>query len=115
MIHDDSVSTGAGNDVISGGAGADTFDAGDGNDIITFAEGDDLDGGDGDDTFILEDLGESTNGSPLWAATVTKHPSMKTPKPVATSCNWAIWLICRHWCKPLTVQTPAATKRSQAL
>lgn len=59
---DDSVSTGAGADVISTGEGADTINAGDGDDIITFSEGDSIAGGDGNDTFTLEDLGEPTNG-----------------------------------------------------
>lgn len=59
---DDNVSTGAGNDTITTGAGADTIDAGDGDDVITFSEGDSIDGGDGNDTFTVEDLGEPTNG-----------------------------------------------------
>ena len=59
----DNVSTGAGDDTITTtGAGADTIDAGAGNDSITFSEGDSIDGGTGDDTFVLEDLGEPTNG-----------------------------------------------------
>lgn len=49
----------SGDDVIAGGTGADTIFAGSGDDIITVAEGDVADGGDGDDTFLVTDLGES--------------------------------------------------------
>ncbi|MBS1303783.1 Hint domain-containing protein [Loktanella sp. SALINAS62] len=55
------VSTGAGNDTIDLGTGADSIDAGAGNDLITVAEGDVAEGGDGDDTFIVQDqLGTET-------------------------------------------------------
>jgi len=63
---------GTGNDVIDGGIdddslfggeGADSLSGGDGADTITFAEGDTAEGGTGDDLFILEDLGEPTNGT----------------------------------------------------
>ncbi len=63
---------GAGNDLIwagddddafFGGSGADTLNGQAGNDTITFAEGDGAYGGDGDDLFILQDLGEATNGT----------------------------------------------------
>ena len=55
---DDDVMGGDGNDDLTGGEGNDTLAGGTGNDTITFAEGDTATGGDGDDTFILEDLGE---------------------------------------------------------
>ncbi|OUD08734.1 hypothetical protein BVC71_12460 [Marivivens niveibacter] len=60
---DQSIDAGAGDDVIVGGAGADTLNAGDGNDTVTFAEGDDVSGGAGDDTFILADYAETSNGT----------------------------------------------------
>lgn len=62
-LGNDILSGGAGNDLISGGAGIDTIGGGTGNDTITFAEGDVVQGNEGDDTFILEDLGEPTNGT----------------------------------------------------
>lgn len=64
---DDSIDGGTGNDIIYGGAGADTIlgDLGsdtllgeDGNDIFYVAEGDNAIGGDGEDLFVLTDLGE---------------------------------------------------------
>jgi len=55
---DDDVMGGDGNDDLTGGEGDDILAGGSGNDTITFAEGDTATGGDGDDTFILEDLGE---------------------------------------------------------
>ena len=62
------VSTGTGNDTITTtGTGADTIDtgagAGAGDDTIVFSEGDSINGGEGDDTFTYENLGEPTNGS----------------------------------------------------
>ncbi|WP_420859382.1 Hint domain-containing protein [Marivivens marinus] len=62
-LGNDILSGGAGDDLISGGAGIDTIGGGTGNDTITFAEGDVVQGNEGDDTFILEDLGEPTNGT----------------------------------------------------
>lgn len=60
---DDAIFGGAEADTLSGGTGADTLDGGTGDDTITFAEGDTAAGGDGDDLFVLEDLGEATNGT----------------------------------------------------
>lgn len=78
---DDIVGTDAGNDILYGGAGNDIFGAGDGddtlvggtgadsldggigNDTITFSEGDSVLGDAGDDMIILEDLGETSNGT----------------------------------------------------
>ena len=54
---------GAGDDTMSGGLGADTLSGGADNDTITFAEGDSISGGAGDDLFVLEDLGELSNGT----------------------------------------------------
>ncbi len=50
---------GAGNDIINGGAGADTLFGNAGDDTITVSQGDTADGGDGDDTFLVSDLGEA--------------------------------------------------------
>ncbi|RYG89965.1 hypothetical protein EU803_15210 [Loktanella sp. IMCC34160] len=50
----DSVWVGTGNDIVYGGLG---------NDTITFAEGDVVLGDGGDDTFLLENLGEPANGT----------------------------------------------------
>jgi Ca2+-binding RTX toxin-like protein len=47
-----------GDDSIIGGTGADTLDGGAGNDTIEVAQGDVVFGGDGDDLFLLTDLGE---------------------------------------------------------
>lgn len=52
----DSIDGGGGNDVITGGIGSDTVEGGAGNDTISVSSGDSVSGGDGDDTFILEDL-----------------------------------------------------------
>ena len=60
---DDTVVAGDGNDTIVGGAGADVLYGGAGNDTITFAEGDNVSGGDGDDLFILADYLETGNGT----------------------------------------------------
>ena len=59
----DSIVGGVGDDTLLGGTGADIIEGGDGDDTITFAEGDTALGGDGDDLFVLEDLGEPTNGT----------------------------------------------------
>ena len=47
------------NDTLDGGTGADTMHGQAGDDQITVAEGDSATGGDGDDTFIVTDLGEA--------------------------------------------------------
>ena len=52
-----------GTDLLTGGAGADQIFGGLGNDTVTFAEGDQAFGAEGDDLFILEDLGEPSNGT----------------------------------------------------
>ncbi|KCV83139.1 type I secretion target repeat-containing protein [Actibacterium atlanticum] len=49
----------SGDDILAGGLGDDTIIGGAGDDQITVAEGDVAEGGDGDDTFILTDLGEA--------------------------------------------------------
>lgn len=59
---DDLVYGGAGDDSLAGGTGADTLDGGAGDDRFTLAEGDSATGGDGDDTFLITDLGEGGNG-----------------------------------------------------
>lgn len=48
-----------GDDTIIGGTGADTIGGGAGDDVIYAAEGDTITGGDGDDTFLITDLGET--------------------------------------------------------
>nr|MCW1951450.1 Hint domain-containing protein [Octadecabacter sp.] len=60
---DDEIWAGTDDDTIFGGTGADTLNGQDGNDTITFAAGDTATGDAGDDLFILEDLGEATNGT----------------------------------------------------
>ena len=60
---DDTVVAGDGDDTVTGGAGADVLTGGVGNDTITFAEGDNVSGGDGDDLFILADYLETGNGT----------------------------------------------------
>jgi len=59
---DDTLDGGAGDDTLDGGTGADSLSGGEGDDSLAFAEGDTADGGDGNDTFVLEDLGEAGNG-----------------------------------------------------
>ena len=59
----DVIDGGIDNDALFGGEGADTLSGGDGDDTITFSEGDTASGGANDDLFILEDLGEPTNGT----------------------------------------------------
>lgn len=56
---DDTLTGGAGNDRLTGGTGRDQFFGGLGDDVIYVAEGDSAEGGDGDDHFILTDLGET--------------------------------------------------------
>lgn len=52
---DDQVFGGDGNDTIAAGAGADNIFGQDGDDLITISGGDTADGGDGDDTFVIDD------------------------------------------------------------
>ncbi|RYG89796.1 hypothetical protein EU803_16740 [Loktanella sp. IMCC34160] len=59
----DNINGDSGADLIYGGTGADSIDGGTGNDTIVFSEGDIARGQDGDDTLVLEDLGELTNGT----------------------------------------------------
>ncbi|SMY09985.1 Hint domain-containing protein [Flavimaricola marinus] len=56
---DDTLIGGDGDDTLIGGTGADSLDGGAGNDEIYVAEGDFADGGDGDDLFVLGNLGEA--------------------------------------------------------
>lgn len=60
---DDELFGGAGDDTLRGGTGQDTLDGGAGDDLIFIAEGDQALGGDGNDTFVLEDLAESGTGT----------------------------------------------------
>ena len=60
---DDNLDAGTGDDTVTGGEGSDTINAGAGDDTIIVAEGDTASGGEGNDLFALEDLGESTNGT----------------------------------------------------
>ncbi len=53
----------AGNDTLIGGRGSDTLSGRAGNDTLHVAQGDTAIGGDGDDTFILQDLGEARTGT----------------------------------------------------
>ncbi|WP_428515551.1 Hint domain-containing protein [Roseovarius sp.] len=55
----DAIFGGAGNDTLVGGTGADTLHGGLGDDEMYLAEGDRAFGGDGDDLFVLGDLGEA--------------------------------------------------------
>lgn len=48
-----------GDDVLNGGRGADAADGGAGNDTLNTAQGDTVQGGEGDDTFVLTDLNEA--------------------------------------------------------
>ena len=56
---DDVLAGGGGDDVLAGDAGADTVAGGAGDDAITAASGDSVEGGTGDDTIRLADLGEA--------------------------------------------------------
>lgn len=56
---DDTLFGGGGDDLLSGGTGSDAVDGGAGNDTINVAQGDTIEGGDGDDLFVLTDLSES--------------------------------------------------------
>lgn len=68
----DTIDGGAGNDIIygqdgddilTGGLGSDTLSGGAGNDTLNVAEGDTAQGGDGDDTFVIGNLGETGSGT----------------------------------------------------
>lgn len=59
----DTLFGGDGDDYIEGHEGADSLSGGAGNDTVIFSAGDTADGGTGDDLFILDDLGEPTNGT----------------------------------------------------
>ncbi|MDT8325759.1 MAG: Hint domain-containing protein [Roseovarius sp.] len=59
----DTLLGGDGNDLLTGGIGADSIVGGSGADTIEVAQGDIAEGGDGDDTFILSDLGEAGSGA----------------------------------------------------
>ncbi|QIE44086.1 hypothetical protein G5B38_00280 [Pseudohalocynthiibacter aestuariivivens] len=54
---------GSGNDSLSGGTGADALSGGGGDDTLNVATGDKASGGDGDDVFVLTDLGEGAGDS----------------------------------------------------
>lgn len=60
---DDTFDTGADDDSLTGGTGSDSLSAGAGDDIVIFSEGDTVDGGSGSDVIVLEDLGETGNGT----------------------------------------------------
>ncbi|MDF1669127.1 MAG: Hint domain-containing protein [Roseovarius sp.] len=59
----DTLEGGAGNDTLTGGTGADSLVGGAGDDVIEVAQGDIAEGGTGDDTFVLSDLGEAGSGT----------------------------------------------------
>lgn len=56
---DDTILGEGGDDSLTGGTGDDELSGGTGNDTINVAEGDTATGGDGDDLFVLTDLGEA--------------------------------------------------------
>jgi len=60
---DDTIIGGADNDLISGGTGNDQLLGQDGDDTINVSQGDSAEGGDGDDVFIVTDLGETDTGT----------------------------------------------------
>ncbi|MFV0513936.1 MAG: Hint domain-containing protein [Jhaorihella sp.] len=60
---DDTLWGQGGADTLIGGTGADSMVGGTGNDELHVAEGDTASGADGDDTFILTDLGEAGSGT----------------------------------------------------
>jgi Ca2+-binding RTX toxin-like protein len=59
----DTLTGGAGSDSLIGGLGADQLFGGTGNDVLLVAQGDQASGGDGDDLFVLQDLGEAGAGT----------------------------------------------------
>ncbi|MCV2890142.1 Hint domain-containing protein [Ruegeria aquimaris] len=60
---DDTLSGQGGGDLLLGNTGADQVFGGDGNDTIEAAQGDAVEGGAGDDLFILTELGEAGSGT----------------------------------------------------
>lgn len=62
----DSLSGGAGDDTLIGGFGNDTLDGGAGADTFTLSNSDIATGGDGDDLFYVEDLGEASNTGDIY-------------------------------------------------
>lgn len=74
---DDYVLAGDGDDTLDGNEGSDTLYGGAGDDEITFSEGDTATGGSGDDLFVLEDLGETSNGT----ITIDGGSGDETPDP----------------------------------
>ncbi|MBZ8118566.1 Hint domain-containing protein [Roseovarius sp. LXJ103] len=59
----DTLTGGAGNDSLIGGTGADQLLGGTGDDTLSVAQGDAAFGGDGDDLFVIGDLGEAGAGT----------------------------------------------------
>ncbi|SHL70713.1 Hint domain-containing protein [Roseovarius marisflavi] len=62
-LGDDTIYGDAGDDTLLGGTGADMLYGGTGNDILFVSQGDEAFGSDGDDLFIIEDLGEAGAGT----------------------------------------------------
>lgn len=62
-LGDDTIDGGTGNDTIVAGAGADQVDGGTGNDTIQLGSNDTAQGGDGDDTFVID--GSFLNGGTI--------------------------------------------------
>ncbi|NDW44764.1 Hint domain-containing protein [Ruegeria sp. PrR005] len=62
-LGNDTLAGQAGDDLLDGGEGADQVLGGAGNDTVAAAQGDSVDGGDGDDLFVLTDLGEAGSGT----------------------------------------------------
>ncbi|NIZ62891.1 type I secretion protein [Sedimentitalea sp. CY04] len=60
---DDSLTGGEGNDTLKGAQGADEVEGGAGDDWLWATQGDTLDGGSGDDNFVIDDLLESGSQS----------------------------------------------------
>ncbi len=67
-----------GDDTLTGGTGADALYGGTGNDTLFLAEGDSAEGGDGEDLFILTDLGEPGSGSIFIDGGTTGEPGGDT-------------------------------------
>lgn len=62
---DDTLSGQGGDDLLIGNTGSDLVFGGDGNDTVEAAQGDTVEGGAGDDLFILSDLAEAGSGA-IW-------------------------------------------------
>lgn len=58
-VHFDTIPELPGDDTLAGGTGSDTMHSGGGDDTFHVAQGDSASGGDGDDTFVLKELGET--------------------------------------------------------